>query len=919
MNLVSLKSKVVLGIAALTVAILVIVSAIQMHFTRRDMTRMLSDQQFAAASRVARDVDTKLETSRDVLTRLAQGFPRDLLQSSDAVRGYLAARPALLASFDDLLVVDPQGVLIADYPAVANRAAVPPEIERDFATVTATRVPVFSTPAMNAVHGKPAMQILVPMQDAHGRLLAVLIGVQTLQNKSLLGSLSEAKFGKDGVFVMLTKTSPPRFLLHPIPDMILKPRPPNSAASTLRALKGFEGSAEDFTSAGKKSLLSYKSLSTVPWLLIAVVPLDEVYAPIRLAERRLWLITLAVCAVVVPGSWLFAWLMLNPLSQLRDEIERLRQQPDRQMSAPGPVQWDALLTHRSDEIGDLARSFHSLTQERAALAATQREAEQRLRVAAESTARTKSELLATMSHEVRTPMNGIIGITELLLDTPLDKEQREYATTIFNAGRALLTIANDILDLSKSDAGKLELESIPYDPVQTLQEVIALFASRASARGLTVSAEVADDVPRDVLGDPNRLRQVLTNLIGNSYKFTSSGWVRTELHAIPGVADAVTLVFSVKDSGIGMSPEEQSRLFQAYSQADVSTSRRFGGTGLGLTICARLVELMGGAISVESAAGQGSAFTFTVNALRAQPGSSRAVEDARPALAPRFSGRVLLVEDNEVNRTVARATLAASGCEVLEAEHGAAALAMLAREPVDLILMDMNMPVMDGLEATRLIRTAEAQGPGFSRRPIIAMTANVTPAAIAACRQAGMDDFIPKPFPRTQLVETLARWLKPVAMAGDPPTASQDARRGGDAQTVGDAQPSGDVRSLGDARPVPDAAIDAEVFAALEETMGTDTASLIDAFIASSRQLVDDIARAAVARDGAAVKRHAHSLKSSAAAVGALGLSRIAAELEAEAAAGQQVGHEALAARLRMEWNRVEESLIRPAPRTAYA
>jgi signal transduction histidine kinase/DNA-binding response OmpR family regulator len=872
---ISLKSKAVLGMVALTVVILVIVSAVQMHFMRQDMTRMLSDQQFAAASRVAQDLDARFETTRDVLVRLAKGFPVSQLQSREATRSYFTARPALLASFDDLLVLNPNGDLIADFPEATRQLTRSADDRANFEKVRVMLQPVISEPSMNATLDAPALQILVPILDEERHMVGVLIGVLTLQNKNLLGTLSEAKVGKSGLFLLMTRGASPRYLVYPDKSMILQPPTTALAASTTRALQGFEGSAEDLNSNGEPSLYSYRSLRTVDWLLMAVVPLKEVYAPIDSAEHRLWLITLAVCLIVMPLTWLFAWLMLNPLSVLRDDIEELRHNHFEQ--APK-------FAHRNDEVGDLARSFYTLIQERAAAAASQQDAERQLRVIAESSARAKSDFLANMSHEVRTPMNGVLGLTELLLDTPLDPEQRDYAETILKSGQALLAISNDILDLSKIDAGKLDLELIAYDPVQTLEDVIELFAVRASAKSLVLETDVAPDVPRDLIGDPGRLRQVLSNLLSNSLKFTVAGWVRIELRVVEKLEDDVVLAFAVSDSGIGMTPAQQERLFRPYSQAEASTSRRFGGTGLGLTICLRLVELMGGTFDVKSEPGAGSAFTFTTRFALAEPGAGRAGKSTRVPLERRFGGRVLLVEDNVVNRKVMSATLKGLGLEVVDAENGSLALDTLMHERIDLILMDMNMPVMDGIEATKRIRAAEASGELHGRMPIIAMTANVLKEAVDACREAGMDDFVPKPFQRSQIIDALARWLKPSASVA-----------------------SGSQRLRFD--PAIDGAVDAAYYRQVEKTMGDEMGLLMMDFTTSTTQLLGDISRAAAEHDWLTIKRRAHALRSSASTVGATKLAAMSADLEARACAERCSEMEQAGVVLRIEFERVQHAL----------
>ena len=510
------------------------------------------------------------------------------------------------------------------------------------------------------------------------------------------------------------------------------------------------------------------------------------------------------------------------------------------------------------------------------------------REAAEDAARAKSDFLATMSHEVRTPMNGVLGLTELLLDTRLDADQRDYAETILRSGQALLEILNDILDLSKIEAGKLEIEETVFDPVQAIDDVLALCGPRASAKGLLLAGDGGANMPRDVIGDPGRLRQVLSNLVGNSLKFTDTGSVRINSRVIEETGDELLLGFAVTDTGMGMTKEQQSRLFRPFSQADASTTRRFGGTGLGLAICRRLVEAMGGAFKVVSEPGRGSTFAFTVRVTRAAAGATRVVQEQARAVH-RFRGRVLVVEDNVVNRKVARATLKNFGIEVLEAENGSAALEILAREPIDLVFMDMHMPVMDGLTATRRVRAAEAAAPTAQRQVIVAMTANVMREAVDACKEAGMDDFLPKPFARRQMVEILARWLG----AAEP-------------------DPGGVPANEPAASPV--LAIDRAVFAQLAETMGDDMSALIGDFVTSTGQMFDALGDGSLRDESGTITRHVHTLKSSAAMIGAAQLSSLARDLEAECKRGNWGGLNVALAEMRAEFARVTAELddVRP-------
>ncbi len=376
MRSISLKGKAALGATVLIVAVLVLVSAIQMRYMRADLSRMLADENFSLVARTAKDLDTRLETSRDVLLRLAGGFPLELLRSREQTLQYFRERPALLATFDDLLMLAPDGSQIAVSPERPEPYTLTAADRADLAQLEATGTAVISEPEMNPTHGEPTLQILVPVRDGQAHLTAILVGVLRLQNKGLLAALSSAKIGKSGGFLLITKEATPRYLIFPDPRMILKPRPSNGMTNTTtRALQGFEGSAEDVGSGGTAALFSFKSLRMVNWVLGGIAPLAEIYAPIQAAEHRLWIITLAVCLVSIPLVWALAWLSLSPLSYLRDKIEKLRREGGGSIGGT---------TRRQDEIGDLARSFDTLMQERSAAAERAHAAELRMRAMVEA-------------------------------------------------------------------------------------------------------------------------------------------------------------------------------------------------------------------------------------------------------------------------------------------------------------------------------------------------------------------------------------------------------------------------------------------------------------------------------------------------------------------------------------------------------
>ena len=497
---------------------------------------------------------------------------------------------------------------------------------------------------------------------------------------------------------------------------------------------------------------------------------------------------------------------------------------------------------------------------------------------AEAASRAKSDFLAMMSHEIRTPMNGILGMNRLLLDMTLDAEQRYYAQAVRSSAEGLLGIIDDVLEISRLEAGRLDIEALDFDIVETIDTVTALMAPRAREKNLALTASIAPDFPQWVNGDPTRIRQVLFNLIGNAIKFTDIGSVAISAERQDEDGNKLTLHFVVTDTGIGIDEEARARLFQKFSQADTSISRRFGGTGLGLSISKELVELMGGEIGVESPASGGSVFWFTLKLGRAQsmgesgaPGSAALpVPLSRPGRGTGIA--ILLVEDNAINREIAARVLAKDGYQVEVADNGKQAVEAVRQADFDLVLMDLQMPVMDGAEATKRIRQL---GGSNGHMPIIAMTAHAMEGVREACIASGMSDYLLKPFDPEDLLAMVERWT----------TASERA--------IGLIQPE----KQEDENP---AVFDERRLVTLSGIMPkTGFEELVSRYLAAADERLKAIE--ALLGDGelAAAAREAHNMISVSGNFGALELEALARDLEAACDAGDLEKSLAVLARCR--------------------
>jgi signal transduction histidine kinase/DNA-binding response OmpR family regulator len=755
MNKLSIKLQLSLGVMVMGLLLLLVQLSLQFYVLRSDIVQRIETHEFLQLTSFASNLDERLQDSMDMLSEVAKHVPAAPLNDLDQLEKILIREHALLTVYDDLYIFDAKGVLLVDWPIKPGRRTLDMSSRDYIQGVIKTHAPVISKPILGRATQQPIVVVAAPILDKNQQLMGMLGGVLNLYKPNLLGSIANRKNGINGYYYLVTQDR--MRIAHPDTRLILKQVPENSGNIPFEnAMQGFEGTQEGTTTRGLQGLFTFKRLKTTDWIVASVIPSAEAFAPTTDLYTKMVAITLMLMLTLVPLMWGFVSKLIRPLEQLAQAMHGTAGQM-REGGKTAPI-----AELGGPEIQTVAHAFNEFVEAR-----IRAEGDLALaRDAAQEANASKSHFLANMSHEIRTPMNGILGMTELCLQTRLTTEQRSYMDMVSASAKSLVAVINDILDFSKIEAQKLHLDPHEFSLHGLIRQCTRALSLRASEKGIELVCDVAVDVPDLVVGDPVRLQQVITNLLGNAIKFTAQGEVMLTVTCMASAPHdpGIWLNFVVRDTGIGIPLDKQNLIFDVFTQADSSTARRFGGSGLGLAISRSLVRMMGGDIHVKSQLGQGSTFSFTMQMQRAHSVASLATE-----LNPQLAGQsVLVVDDNTSSRLIMTQRLSAAGLHSLACDSAAQALHHPQLKSARYALIDVNMPDIDGYALATQLR----QMRHCSELTIVmvgALSEQISPEELQAM---AIQDFLIKPVDPQELIMAFNRQLTPCTpVPAQPPEA----------------------------------------------------------------------------------------------------------------------------------------------------